>query len=62
VIVLAFFGGVLVLVLAAAVFYDRRARRRGLRPGMSERDVAIREGTSAPGGDSSMHGGGVGGP
>jgi hypothetical protein len=32
-IVLAFLGGVLVLMLVAAVFYDRRARRRGLRPG-----------------------------
>jgi len=32
-IVLAFFGGVLVLMLVAVVFYDRRARRRGLRPG-----------------------------
>jgi hypothetical protein len=38
-IVLAFFGGVLVLALAAAVFYDRRARRRGLRSGVSEREV-----------------------
>jgi len=57
-IVLAFFGGVLVLMLVAAVFYDRRARRRGLRPGVSDRDVMIREGTAdIPGGD-----GGVGGP
>ena len=45
-IVLAFFGGFLVLGLVAAVFYDRRARRRGLRPGVSDRDVAIREGKS----------------
>ena len=44
-IVLAFFGGILVLMLAAAVIYDRRARRRGLRPGVSERDVLKREGT-----------------
>jgi hypothetical protein len=57
-IVLAFFGGVLVLVLGAAVFYDRRARRRGLRPKAPDRDVAIREGTS----DYPSGGGGVGGP
>jgi hypothetical protein len=57
-IVLAFFGGVLVLGLVAAVFYDRRVRRRGLRPGVSSRDVEIREGTTGiPGSD-----GGVGGP
>jgi hypothetical protein len=60
-IVLAFFGGVLVLMLVAAVIYDRRARRRGWRPGVSERDALIREGTSEPGGDS-LYGGGVGGP
>ncbi len=60
-IVLAFFGGILVLVLAAAVFYDHRARRRGLRPGVPSRDVAnspTREGTS----DFPYSGGGVGGP
>jgi hypothetical protein len=45
-IVLAFFGGFLVLMLVAATFYDRRARRRGLRPGVPERDVLKREGTS----------------
>jgi hypothetical protein len=60
-IVLAFFGGVLVLMLVAAVIYDRRARRRGLRPGVSEREILKREGTADPGGDS-MYGGGVGGP
>ena len=38
-IVLAFFGGALVLMLVAAVIYDRRVRRRGLRPGVSEREV-----------------------
>jgi hypothetical protein len=32
-IVLAFFAGFLALMLVAAVAYDRRARRRGLRPG-----------------------------
>ena len=58
-IVLAFFGGILVLMLAAAVIYDRRARRRGLRPGVSERDVLKREGT-APGSDGGV--GGFGGP
>ena len=36
---LAFFGGFLVLMVVAAMIYDRRARRRGLRPGVSERDV-----------------------
>jgi hypothetical protein len=41
-IVLAFFGGVLVLLLGAAVFYDRRARRRGLRPGVSKREMMKR--------------------
>jgi hypothetical protein len=45
-IVLAFFGGFLVLMLVAAMFYDRLARRRGLRPGVSEREVLKREGTS----------------
>jgi hypothetical protein len=45
-IVLAFFGGFLVLMIVAAMFYDRRARRRGLRPGGSEREVLKREGTS----------------
>jgi hypothetical protein len=49
-IILALFGGFLVLMLVAAMFYDRRTRRRGLRPGVSERDVQIREGTSDPGG------------
>ena len=48
-IALAFFGGILVLCLAAAVFDDRRARRSGLRSGVSDRDVAEREGTSDPG-------------
>jgi hypothetical protein len=56
-IVLAFFGGVLVLMLAAAVFYDRRVRRRGLRPGPT-RDVAQGEGMS----DFPGMGHGVGGP
>ena len=50
-IILAFFGGFLVLMLVAAMFYDRRARRRGLRPGVQERDVLKRWGTgNAPGG------------
>jgi len=41
-IVLAFFGGIIVLALAAAVFYDRRTRRRGLRSGVSEREMMKR--------------------
>ena len=45
-IVLAFFGGFLVLMLVAAMFYARLARRRGLRPGAPEREVLKREGTS----------------
>jgi hypothetical protein len=45
-IVLAFFGGFLVLMLVTAMIYDRRARRRGLRPGVPEREVLKREGTS----------------
>jgi hypothetical protein len=57
-IVLAFFGGFLVLMVVAAMFYDRRARRRGLRPGVSERDVLKREGTANyPGGDGGAPGG-----
>jgi hypothetical protein len=57
-IVLAFFGGFLMLMLVAAMFYDRRARRRGLRPGVSERDVLKREGTSIyPGGGDGPPGG-----
>jgi hypothetical protein len=32
------------LALVAAMIYDRRARRRGLRPGVSERDVLKRDG------------------
>jgi hypothetical protein len=52
-IVLAFFGGFLVLMLVAAMFYDRRARRRGLRPG-----VLKREGTANyPGGNGGAPGG-----
>jgi hypothetical protein len=43
-IVLAFFGGFLVLMLVAAAFYDRRVRRRGLRPGVRDSDIAEREG------------------
>jgi len=58
-IILAVFAGVLVLMLAAAVFYDRRARRRGLRTGVSGRDVSIREGTSDQG--QSPGSGGAGG-
>jgi hypothetical protein len=59
-IALAFFGAVLVLMLAAAVFYDRRVRRRGLPPGPTRGDVALGEGMSDfPGGAGS---GGVGGP
>jgi hypothetical protein len=42
-IVLAIFGGFLVLLLVAAMIYDRRARRRGLRPGVSERELLKRE-------------------
>jgi hypothetical protein len=38
-IVLAFFGGFLVLMVVAAMFHDRRARRRGLRPGVSVHDI-----------------------
>ena len=45
-IVLAFFGGFLVLMVVAAMFYDRRARRRGLRPGVSGREVLKRKGTA----------------
>jgi hypothetical protein len=41
-IVLAFFGGFLVLMIVAAMFYDRRARRRGLRPGVGARGVEAR--------------------
>jgi hypothetical protein len=51
-IILAFFGGILALGIVAAVFYDRRARRRGLRSGVSEHEIR-------KGGGS--HGGGVGG-
>jgi len=39
-IVLAFFGGLLVLMVVAAMIYDRRMRRRGLRPGVSERELS----------------------
>ena len=53
-IVLAFFGGILVLGVIAAMIYDRRARRRGLRPGVSEHDILKGGG----GGDI----GGFGGP
>jgi hypothetical protein len=45
-IVLAVIGGIFVVGLAAAALYDRRARRRGLRAGVSTRDVEIRQGTS----------------
>jgi hypothetical protein len=45
-IVLAFFGVVVVLVLVVAVFYDLRARRRGLRLGMRQSDIAERKGKS----------------
>jgi hypothetical protein len=39
-IVLAFFGGLLVLMVVAAMIYDRRARRRGLRSGVPERELS----------------------
>ena len=42
-IVLAFFAGFLVLMVVAAMFYDRRAWRRGLRPGVSERELLKRD-------------------
>ena len=42
-IVLAFFGAFLVLMVVAAMFYDRRVRRRGLRPGVSERELLKRD-------------------
>jgi hypothetical protein len=61
-IVLAFFGGILVLMLAAAVIYDHRARRRGLRPGVPSPDVAKRTGSDFPYGGDSVGGGGLGGP
>ena len=53
-VVLAFFGGFLVLMVVAAMFHDRRARRRGLRPGVSVHDI--------PSGGGGGVGGGVGGP
>jgi len=34
-IILAFFGGILVAAVVAAVIYDHRARRRGWRVGVS---------------------------
>jgi hypothetical protein len=52
--VLAFFGGILVLGVVAAVIYDRRARRRGLRTGISPHDI------SSGSGDGGI--GGLGGP
>ena len=57
-IILAFFGGILVLGVVAAVIHDRRARRRGLRPGVSGREVEKRQGSEYHGGG----GGNVGGP
>ena len=42
-IILAFFGGFLALMLVAAMVYDRRVRRRGLRSGVSEREVLKRD-------------------
>jgi hypothetical protein len=42
-IVLAFFGVFLVLMVVAAMIYDRRVRRRGLRPGVSERELLKRD-------------------
>ena len=41
-IVLAFFGAFLALMVVAAMSYDRRVRRRGLRPGVSERELLKR--------------------
>jgi hypothetical protein len=51
-IVWAFVGAILVLGVAAAVFYDRRARRRGLRPGVSPRDIRHGGGDGAGGGNA----------
>jgi hypothetical protein len=51
-IVLAFVGGILVLGIVAAVFYDRRARRRGLRPGVSPRDIRHGGGGGGGGGNA----------
>jgi hypothetical protein len=43
-VVLAVLGGTLVVGLAAAAFYDHRARRHGARVGVSRTDVEQREG------------------
>ena len=51
-IILAFFGGILVLGVVAAVIHDRRARRRGLRPGVSPRDIRHDGGGGAGGGNA----------
>jgi len=35
-IILAWFGGIIILAVAGAVIYDHRTRRRGLSPGPSD--------------------------
>jgi hypothetical protein len=51
-IILAFVGGILVLGVVAAMVYDRRARRRGLRPGVSPRDIRHSGGGGVGGGNA----------
>ena len=47
-IILVVLSGDVVACLATAALYDRRARRRGLRAGMSTTDIEQRQGTGLP--------------
>jgi len=43
---LAIFGGIVVASIAAAAWYDRRQRRRGVRVGVSRGDIEQQEALS----------------
>ena len=43
---LAIFGGIVVASIAAAAWYDHRARRRGVRVGVSRTDIEQKESVS----------------
>ena len=47
-IVVAVLGGAAVVAVAAAAWYDHRARRHGSRVGVSRTDVEVREGWPRP--------------
>ena len=47
-IAMAVLGGIAVVAIAAAAFYDRREQRRGWRTGVSRTDIERREARAWP--------------